>query len=172
MAILLEFPAWGGARTVEEVLAVLAIGLAILHSISLKRQVATVEALATKLGAVEQQLTERVGRNVDEMRKSIVEIREALPTKRLGRFPSFLPEIVGLIQNASRSVTIFCDFPAYGSFSDPDTFRVYQRAIEDKIVERRDVTIACLSKDARADISVDDTIRFVAKWRFTRISPA
>ncbi len=164
IAMLQEFPATGGARTIEEILAIVAIGLAILHSIGLRRQLATVKDLATKLASVEQQLTEQIGNSVREMGRSVTEIREALPTKRLGKFPAFLPHIVKLLKSANSSVVIFCDFPAYGSFSDPDTFRVYRRAIEDNIVERKQVTIACLGTNARADETHRQEVKDTEDW--------
>lgn len=147
----------------------LAIVLAFWHGVKLRQQLETVNRLATSLQTVETQLTGEVAGGLQEIRdalpmlgaiekqlteqigRSVQEIREALPTQRLGRFPSFLPAIVDRILAATHSVAIFCDFPAYGSFSDPETFRRYHRALEDKIGDRIPVTIACLGENARAE---------------------
>lgn len=133
------------ARVFGEVLTVVAILLAIGHSLGLKTHVKTMGKLTVKLNAVEDQLRDKISNAVQE-------IREALPTKRLGKFPSFLPQIVELVNKANSSVTIFCDYPAYGSFSDPETFRRYHGAIEDKIGQlKKKVTIACLGAKSRRE---------------------
>lgn len=133
---------WDTTRVVEEILAVLAIALAVWHAIKLKQQVSKVQSLTGALGLLQTQLTEQVGRGVQE-------IREALPTKRLGKFPAFLPDIVNLVQKAHQTIEVFCDYPAYGSFSDSDTFVLYKRAIEDQIRDEKRVTIACLDGNTR-----------------------
>lgn len=68
-----------------------------------------------------------------EHTKKLGEIEHAMSTRYIG--PDFLPEIVGIIENAKERVVIFCDFPAYGSFAEPDNYLRYARVIEDKILE-------------------------------------
>ena len=152
---------WDTTRLVEEVLAVLAIALAVWHAVKLKQQVAKVESLTGTLGLLQTQLTEQVGRGVQE-------IREALPTKRLGKFPAFLPDIVALIKKAHQTIEVFCDYPAYGSFSDSDTFVSYKRAIEDQIRDEKKVTIACLGGDARRQETSKQEAGDAEKWEATK----
>lgn len=142
--IALNLPGVDISRVLADVLAILAIVLAVLHARGLRRQIATVNQLAS--------ITER--------------IHEALPTKLEGKFPGFLPKIVDLVRSANDSITIFCDFPAYGSFSDPDAFHQYHRAIEDKIrkLKKGNVTIACLSLEARADETRHQELRAANAW--------
>jgi hypothetical protein len=131
------------ARLAEEALAILAIALAFWHGVKLRQQLDVVKGLAASLRSVESQL----------------------PTQRLGQFPTFLSHIVRKIRAAKRSITIFCDYPAYGSFSDPETFRRYHRAIEDKIEEKKRVTIACLGEKERAQCFRVQETRDLQSWK-------
>jgi hypothetical protein len=46
-------------------------------------------------------------------------------------------------------VVICCDFPAYGSLSNPDAFLAYHQAIAKKIARKVPVEIACLGPETR-----------------------
>jgi hypothetical protein len=108
------------AIIVEQLIAVLAIAMAIVHERALKRQ-------------------------LDHIRQ----LREALPTRHLGEFPKYLDQIVLLIRRAHNRVVICCDFPAYGSFSDPKEFFNYRQELERKSREGIPITIACLDGPQR-----------------------
>jgi hypothetical protein len=121
-------------RTAEELLAIGAIALAWVHALHLRKQVNRVNTIRDDL---------------NELRSTLTEVRNALPTKNLGEFPRYLSDIVDLIRQAKRSVTIFCDFPAYGTFSDPENFLKYRHAIEDRASHGVAISIACLATNLR-----------------------
>jgi len=92
-----------------------------------------VGAIAIPLGAAEggkqvRQLKEvRVG-----LGEAIDELKTEVQTHHIGPFPDFLPEIVSILAEATRSITIFCDLPAYGVVSNRDEFEKYVEVIEAK----------------------------------------
>lgn len=59
-------------------------------------------------------------------------IGRSLSTRYVGKFPAFLPELVSLIESAERDLVIFCDFPAYARFSDPQRWLEYRQVLERK----------------------------------------
>jgi len=75
-------------------------------------------------------------------------IRASVSTHFLKEFPHCLEDIVNLINKAQREVVILCDFPAYGSFSNPADFLKYRQAIERKIQDGISITITCF-REAR-----------------------
>jgi hypothetical protein len=125
LANLLNSTDW--RRTLEETLAIGGIALAYIHANRLKKQV----------------------KGVQEIRGGLEEIRESLPTQPLGEFPLYLRDIVRLVQQAKQKITIFCDVPAYGVFSDPDEFLKYTFALEERASHDVQLTIACLKTDLR-----------------------
>lgn len=56
-------------------------------------------------------------------------IQDGLSTQYLGGYPAFFPKIVRVVNSAQRNLVIVCDFPAYGSFSEPSTAEDYFHAI-------------------------------------------
>ena len=94
-------------------LAVAAVLIAILHS--------------TKLEGVAEDLHD---------------VSRSLPTRTVGVFPSYLPEVVELVGRTKKSLTILCDTPAHGAFSNTDTFTEYWRMLRHLMVDG-DVNIKC-----------------------------
>lgn len=66
----------------------------------------------------------------------------SLPTRTVGVFPSYLPEVVELVGRTEKSLTILCDTPAHGAFSNTDTFTEYWRKLRHLMVDG-DVSIKC-----------------------------
>jgi hypothetical protein len=96
------------------------------------------------------------------------EIRGALPTQHLGEFPHYLHHIARLVDHAHRRIVICCDFPAYGSFSNPEAFLGYRQAIERRISEDVPVRIACLGsavRDARTREQFTKSDDAWAEWK-------
>lgn len=82
--------------------------------------------------------------------KQLVEIHRSVSTRYIGTFPSYLPEIAATVQDAKDELIIFCDFPAYGCFSDPSGWLRYRHAIERQLLEKKvRVDLICLSDIAR-----------------------
>lgn len=131
----------GVAILLEQLLALIAIVFAFAHSRKLEKQIRHVDVVRTDLNDVRTQLVQQV----EHMRA----IRGALPTQHLGEFPHYLHHIARLVDHAHRRIVICCDFPAYGSFSEPEAFLGYRQAIERRISADVPVRIACLNQAAR-----------------------
>jgi hypothetical protein len=78
------------------VIAIAAVVVAIQHANEL-------EAVAQELGSVAR----------------------SVPTRGLGVFPNYLPEVAELVNRATESITILCDTPAHGAFSNTVAFEDY-----------------------------------------------
>jgi hypothetical protein len=98
--------------------------------------------------------------------REIKQTTESLSTRFIGTFPLFLPNIVDLIRNARKSVIVFCDFPGYGGFSDPDNGLAYRQALERQIQlgHRVELTCADLERRQRQSAELLNRVRW-DDWR-------
>lgn len=87
-----------------------------------------------------------------DLSASTERLEEQLSTRRIGKFPDFMPKIVELLRSATESVVIFVDFPAYGEFSKPEAFKEYAEVIE---VKSSLIQLLCLDDDARRKLTTD-----------------
>ncbi|MGZ5445138.1 MAG: hypothetical protein ACXW5U_15900 [Thermoanaerobaculia bacterium] len=79
----------------------------------------------------------------------LANVQLALSTRYLGKFPRFLRNIVDEISGAAESVVIFCDFPAYGCFSDPRVALEYRQVLERKAADGLRIELTCLDAALR-----------------------
>lgn len=79
----------------------------------------------------------------------LANVQRTLSTRYLGPFPRFLPAIAQEIQRAQERVDIFCDYPAYGFYSDGRSAREYRHALEAKASESVVIDLTCLNADLR-----------------------
>lgn len=107
-------------NTIEEILALAAIILALVHARHLRKQLDRLE-----------------------------EVRRALPTQYLGKFPEFIDDIVKLVKSAKYEIMIFCDFPGYGVFSNFDAFLIYTHILEQQGNKDVQIRLACLDTPLR-----------------------
>lgn len=83
--------------------------------------------------------------------KRLDEVRRSLSTRYIGQFPEYVPEIVSLLRRAKRQIVIFCDFPSYASYTDPDTWLDYKQTLERKIQQEEvKVAITFLNQSRRS----------------------
>ncbi|HEX3128422.1 MAG TPA: hypothetical protein VH394_13915 [Thermoanaerobaculia bacterium] len=80
--------------------------------------------------------------------KSLVQVAS---TRYLSDFPAYLSDLARLVTKAETSIVIFCDFPAYGRFSNHRAFIEYRYALEKKKIDIDNIRIeiTCLSKEQR-----------------------
>jgi hypothetical protein len=110
------------------VLAVLAFGVGLYHLLEIRK----------------------VMRDAKNHTTALEEVRGSLSTRYIGQFPQYYPTIVDLIARAKRSVIIFCDFPAYGSLTDPKSWLNYKQILERKMQQDdMKVAVTCLDKERR-----------------------
>jgi hypothetical protein len=88
----------------------------------------------------------------EKQTRSIIEIRESLSTKFIGEFPSYMENLIGLIQGAKSCITIVCDYVGYGLFSNREQFLQYSQAIQNKINANVRVRYILLDKKRRSQL--------------------
>ncbi len=71
----------------------------------------------------------------------------SLPTQGIGVFPSYMSEVSELVKRATKSVTILCDTPAHGAFSNTAAFTDYWASLRHMMVDGN-VKIECTFFDA------------------------
>jgi hypothetical protein len=80
-------------------------------------------------------------------------VAQALPTRALGAWPSYLDDLAKMISQADTEITILCDYPAYGVVSNPEGYSKYRRAIETRLVAGVSVRAIFLDRKKRATIN-------------------
>jgi hypothetical protein len=93
----------------------------------------------------------KVTSEITEIANKLARIQESLSTRYIGTIKDYLPLVVDQIKRAEKSITILCDFPAYGYFTDHDSYKKYRIAIMERIDNDIKVSMMCLDKDCRAD---------------------
>ncbi|HKO55154.1 MAG TPA: hypothetical protein VJ276_04705 [Thermoanaerobaculia bacterium] len=146
----------GVALLLEQLLAVIAIVFAFAHSRKLEKQLRRVDIVRDELDVVQSHLSQQV--------HHLSQIRGSLPTQHLGEFPNYLRHIVQLVDRADRRIIICCDFPAYGSFSNPEAFLEYRQALERRIGDGVPVRIACLGAAPREARTREQFLKTAAAW--------
>lgn len=74
-------------------------------------------------------------------------VARSVPTRGIGIFPSYLSEVPGLISRATENITILCDTPAHGAFSNTAAFIRYWQTLCGRMIEG-DIKIECTFFDA------------------------
>ena len=90
-------------------------------------------------------------------------VAHALPTRVLGEWPDYLDDLARVIDRAGSRLTILCDHPAYGVFSNPDGHNNYRRAIEKRLVAGVGVRAIFLTPEKRLAIN-DEFFPLEADW--------
>ncbi len=73
---------------------------------------------------------------VKRIYRSAERIAESVSTKYVGKFPENMEDIIKLISSTRRYLTIVCDVPSYGHFSNPQGFVQYSQAIRNLLIPR------------------------------------
>ena len=131
-----------------------------LAAISVFGVIATIIALALSLAQL---------RHTRSQTQELEGIGRSLSTRYIGKFPSFLAELVSLVGNAEKDLVIFCDFPAYARFSDPQRWLDYRQSLERK--NRHNgfkLSFTCFDRqhrivESREQFGVTDEV--LEKWR-------
>src|SRR5438132_7519277 len=71
-----------------------------------------------------------------KMTRDLGTVFDHLTTRGLGPFPTYMAEVERLIAEARDSVTIACDFPGYGVWSDRGRYSAYLKALENRKADR------------------------------------
>ncbi|MCG8698814.1 MAG: hypothetical protein MI922_12235 [Bacteroidales bacterium] len=87
----------------------------------------------------------------DKKRKEkLEEIYVSLSTKYIGVFPGYLPKLIESIESAEKEITILCDFPCYGLFSNHSYYIQYCSALQNaKAKSNVKISMNILNKELR-----------------------
>jgi hypothetical protein len=100
-----------------------------------------------RLAGEQQKATTEIINVTNELKR----VERSLSTRHLGAIEDYLPRVVEEIIKAEESISILCDFPAYGYFMDHDIHKEYRIAIMSKIEKGIKVNLMSLDKPCRAD---------------------
>ena len=93
-----------------------------------------------------------VSRSLDSGRQ-LKAISENLTTQFVGEFPAFLPRLTSVINEAQpgEEITVICDFPGYGIYSNHKAFLDYRHAVEVKNHESK-ITMMVLTDNEQQNV--------------------
>lgn len=91
-------------------------------------------------------------------------IHDSLSTRYIGRFPSYLHDILKILETAKKEITIVCDVPSFGAFSDPNSWLEYRHILDKKIAEGVDVSLIVLNKEKRRTIYHEQFGNLKTNW--------
>jgi hypothetical protein len=92
-------------------------------------------------------------RIANEQTRVLNGVSESLSTRYIGNFPFYLSEITRAIEGAQSSISICCDYPAYGCFSDPEGWLNYRFAIARRAADGVPIEAIYLSEEGRRRFS-------------------
>lgn len=119
--------------TIGVALGILGFGIGVYHVAGLR--------VATKLAKEHAE-------HLVVVTKQLEEVQGGLSTRYIGEFPYFIPEIVSMLERATRKIVICCDYPGYGFFSAPTASLAYEQVVDRKKTSV-ELTLTCLSSAAR-----------------------
>jgi len=88
-----------------------------------------------------------------QMRERVGNIEAAQSTQFVGQFPHYTEELLDALSGAREKITIMCDYPAYGAFSDPEGFLKYRQMLESKLQDDVEITIVCFDEQQRTTVA-------------------
>jgi hypothetical protein len=107
------------------------------------------------------QSTDEISKIASELGK----IRGSLSTHYIGIINDYLPLVVSQFEKAEKSITILCDFPAYGYFTAHDEYNKYRIALLSRIDQGVKVSMMCLDEPARADSNLKVLLITDDNWK-------
>lgn len=84
----------------------------------------------------------------DELRS----VARSVPTRGIGVFPSYVSDVADLVGRAKESITILCDTPAHGAFSNTVAFTNYWTALRHRMVDGVEVKCAFFDAPGREQL--------------------
>jgi hypothetical protein len=100
---------------------------------------------------------------------AVADVRSQITTHYIGHFPAFLPEIATSLAQAKKSIKIFCDQPAYGVVSAPESYAAYVELLKQKHAEGVTIEMVHLNKPRREE---SHRVQFCGpRWKATLASP-
>jgi hypothetical protein len=126
-------------------LAVLGLGFAAWQMLESRRQAKDLEQINTNARAALDRLEPLVS--------GLDRVAHALPTRVLGDWPGYITDLARFVSRTERELKILCDVPSYGIASNIDGYLLYQRAIEQCLVDGKSVSTIFLSAESRRQLN-------------------
>lgn len=79
-------------------------------------------------------------------------VAHSVPTRGIGVFPAYMPEVAELVGKAEKSIKILCDTPAHGAFSNTPAFADYWVNLRHKMVDGVDVECTFFDPSGRKQL--------------------
>jgi hypothetical protein len=106
-------------------------------------------------------------------------VSDSVQTQPNGEFPSFLSQITELLAKAEKSITVMCDAPAYGIYSNGPEFDEYAAVLKGRIALRSQnpafsIDLMFLGDQEREAVQRNATQRYAPttdEWHAWRESP-
>ena len=91
--------------------------------------------------------------DLDQLHESLAgdlrKVQASLSTQFAGTFPTFVDDVIRIIQSAQRDLVIVCDYPAYADYSEPKYASTLLHEIEQKIQAGVKVQLVCMNRERR-----------------------
>jgi phosphatidylserine/phosphatidylglycerophosphate/cardiolipin synthase-like enzyme len=131
--------------------------ITVISAVETRRALALAEDQNRQAVAQTDELKQLTGKQnvvtdeISNITSEMTRIEKSLSTRHIGTIKDYLPVVVREIQSAEKSISILCDFPAYGYFMDHSSYQEYRLAILSKIDKGVKVSLMCLNEACRAD---------------------
>lgn len=72
-----------------------------------------------------------------------------LSTRYIGQFPAFIPEVAEVLDGATKTIRIACDFTGYGIYSNHSAYIKYRQAVERRANDGVTVQMIVMDEESR-----------------------
>ena len=110
------------------------------------------QVLSPLIAAVALYLAYRTDKALRVVEPAMREIERNLTTRYLGPFPTFMDQIVAILDSAVDSIFIACDLPGYAIFSSHENYVAYRAALETEAGQRIGIRMVVLDEERRDSI--------------------
>jgi hypothetical protein len=148
----MEFTSITAMDIVNLVVGIIALFVALFmakkHMRGIEEQMVKISAMSAQLDVQASRL-EDARRSLSATQRALSATQRSLSTHFIGVFPKYIPQITELINRAEK-ITIVCDFPGYGHYSDYDDWLEYRTALNKQFHKGIPINLMCFDKKRRA----------------------
>jgi hypothetical protein len=119
------------------------------QTLTLYASVATIVALF--LSVVQLAIAWRERREAKQQTSKLSQISDSLSTRYIGALPDYYPHVLTLLGSAHESITILCDYPAYGCYTNMKSWLDYHDRLRNKNLEGVKMTLVCPAAQLRSE---------------------
>ena len=101
---------------------------------------------------------------LDDQLKQLDDIRRALTTRFIGRFPDYFPQAVMMIERAEKEIVVVCEYPGIGIFTTPPANLRFRQALVRKQMENIPIQITFLNSKWRRKVAEEQFSKTGDDW--------